>query len=60
VKSINDADADFVAAGNLGCINQLAGCDAPVLHTVQLLDWAMGGPVPPEIEPKGIEKISQD
>jgi glycolate oxidase iron-sulfur subunit len=65
LKSINGAGADFVAAGNLGCINQLAGCNSPVLHTVQLLDWATGGPMPPEIKSagiksEGIEKISQD
>jgi glycolate oxidase iron-sulfur subunit len=39
--------ADFVAAGNIGCITQLAGgTPLPVLHTVQLLDWATGGPIP--------------
>ena len=39
--------ADVVAAGNVGCITQLAG-DArlPVVHTVELLDWATGGPMP--------------
>ncbi|MET1028133.1 MAG: heterodisulfide reductase-related iron-sulfur binding cluster, partial [Dongiaceae bacterium] len=39
-----------VATGNIGCIQQLSGAvDAPVLHTVELLDWAMGGPVPDAI-----------
>jgi glycolate oxidase iron-sulfur subunit len=38
---------DVVAAGNIGCIAQLAaGTDTPVLHTVELLDWATGGPKP--------------
>jgi len=38
---------DIVAAGNIGCITQLApGCAAPVVHTVELLDWATGGPMP--------------
>jgi glycolate oxidase iron-sulfur subunit len=38
---------DLVATGNIGCITQLAAlCDAPVVHTVELLDWATGGPVP--------------
>jgi glycolate oxidase iron-sulfur subunit len=37
----------MVATGNLGCILQLQdGLDMPVLHTVQLLDWATGGPRP--------------
>ena len=38
---------DLVATGNIGCITQLAaGCDVPVVHTVELLDWATGGPEP--------------
>ena len=36
-----------VATGNIGCMTQLAaGTDTPVVHTVELLDWATGGPVP--------------
>ena len=43
-------DADVIAAGNLGCMTQLAtGADQPILHTVELLDWATGGPVPPSL-----------
>jgi glycolate oxidase iron-sulfur subunit len=39
--------ADLVAAGNIGCITQLAGdAPMPVVHTVELLDWASGGPKP--------------
>ena len=39
--------AKVVAAGNIGCIAQLAPVlDAAVIHPVQLLDWATGGPVP--------------
>jgi glycolate dehydrogenase iron-sulfur subunit len=38
---------DVIAAGNIGCITQLAaGNTIPVVHTVELLDWATGGPVP--------------
>jgi glycolate oxidase iron-sulfur subunit len=40
--------ADIVAAGNIGCMTQIAaGAGAPVVHTVELLDWATGGPSPP-------------
>jgi glycolate oxidase iron-sulfur subunit len=40
--------AAVVAAGNVGCIAQLAGqASVPVVHTVELLDWASGGPMPP-------------
>jgi glycolate oxidase iron-sulfur subunit len=42
--------ADLVAAGNLGCITHLAGSSPlPVVHTVELLDWATGGPRPPAL-----------
>ena len=42
--------ADVVATGNIGCITQLAaGAGIPVVHTVELLDWATGGPRPPAL-----------
>ena len=38
---------DVIAAGNIGCMMQIAsGSDIPVVHTVELLDWAHGGPKP--------------
>ncbi len=37
---------DLVAAGNIGCLTQLAGGGLPMAHTVELLDWMAGGPVP--------------
>ncbi|MDZ4372233.1 MAG: glycolate oxidase subunit GlcF [Phenylobacterium sp.] len=45
--NINAAGGVVVAAGNIGCITQLAPVlDAPIVHPVELLDWAMGGPKP--------------
>jgi glycolate oxidase iron-sulfur subunit len=46
--NIRSTRADVVAAGNIGCITQLDDdvLDIPVVHTVELLDWAYGGPVP--------------
>jgi glycolate oxidase iron-sulfur subunit len=45
---------DLVATGNIGCISQLApGCDVPVVHTVELLDWATGGPLPRALKTAG-------
>jgi glycolate oxidase iron-sulfur subunit len=42
--------AAVVAAGNIGCMSQLkAGTATPVVHTVELLDWATGGPRPPAL-----------
>lgn len=47
VRNIAATAPDAVAAGNLGCITQIAtGTDTPILHTVELLDWATGGPLP--------------
>lgn len=44
---IEAVGADVVAAGNIGCIVQLAGgARVPVVHPVELLDWASGGPRP--------------
>jgi glycolate oxidase iron-sulfur subunit len=38
---------DIIAAGNIGCMTQLAqGTATPIVHTVELLDWATGGPKP--------------
>ena len=47
VANIELLAPDVIAAGNIGCITQLAsGTAIPVVHTVELLDWATGGPVP--------------
>jgi len=47
VRNIQKVDPDVVAAGNIGCITQIAsGMNLPVIHTVELLDWASGGPKP--------------
>ncbi len=45
--------ATVVAAGNVGCIAQLApALDTPIVHPVELLDWATGGPAPFATDPK--------
>ena len=42
---------DVIAAGNIGCMMQIStGTAIPVVHTVELLDWATGGPVPRNLE----------
>ncbi len=44
VANIAATGADIVAAGNIGCLTQIAGgTKTPTLHTVELLDWAYGG-----------------
>jgi glycolate oxidase iron-sulfur subunit len=47
VANIASIKPDVIAAGNLGCMVQIAGgTDVPVVHTIELLDWATGGPRP--------------
>jgi glycolate oxidase iron-sulfur subunit len=41
---------DLVATGNIGCLQQLGNAiEVPIVHTVELLDWANGGPMPAEL-----------
>ncbi len=50
VANIERTAPDLVAAGNIGCITQIAsGSRLPVIHTVELLDWATGGPRPERV-----------
>jgi glycolate oxidase iron-sulfur subunit len=38
---------DLIATGNLGCMTQLGSVtNIPIVHTVELVDWATGGPQP--------------
>jgi glycolate oxidase iron-sulfur subunit len=47
VRNIEATKPDLIATGNIGCITQIAtGTQIPILHTVELLDWAYGGPKP--------------
>ncbi len=47
LANIANTNPDVVATGNIGCITQLApASEVPVVHTVELLDWATGGPEP--------------
>jgi glycolate oxidase iron-sulfur subunit len=50
--------AAVVAAGNVGCITQLApALDVPIVHPVELLDWATGGPKPAAMEAPEPERL---
>ncbi len=46
LSNIDRLKPDCIASGNIGCIEQLSGGSVPVVHTVELLDWAYGGPCP--------------
>lgn len=47
VATLEAKAPDIIAAGNIGCMMQIgSGTPVPVVHTVELLDWATGGPKP--------------
>ncbi len=47
VRNLERTAPEVIATGNIGCITQLrTGTRVPVCHTVELLDWATGGPKP--------------
>lgn len=50
VGNIEATGAALIATGNIGCMTQIAGgTGLPIVHTVELLDWAYGGPKPVEL-----------
>ena len=50
-RTIQEMPIEFVATGNIGCQSQLqSGLDTPVVHTVELLNWALGGSKPQLIQ----------
>ncbi len=47
VATLEATAPDLIAAGNIGCMMQIgSGTGVPVVHTVELIDWATGGPKP--------------
>ena len=59
VRTIERLRPDVIAAGNLGCIMQIAaGTELPAVHTVELIDWATGGPCPPVLREHRPEAVT--
>mmetsp|Transcript_28313 Transcript_28313/g.52724 ORF Transcript_28313/g.52724 Transcript_28313/m.52724 type:complete len:438 (-) Transcript_28313:6567-7880(-) len=51
VETLMAKNPDIIAAGNIGCMMQIgSAAGVPVVHTVELLDWATGGPRPPSLD----------
>jgi glycolate oxidase iron-sulfur subunit len=51
IAHIQEIAPDLIAAGNIGCITQIAaGIGIPVVHPIELIDWATGGPAPRALE----------
>jgi len=58
VETIERVAPEAVATGNIGCLMQIAGgTDLPVVHTVELLDWATGGPLPKALKAAGLSGV---
>lgn len=52
VETLEQLKPDVIATGNIGCATQIGvRTSTPVVHTVELLDWAHGGPVPEALRP---------
>jgi glycolate oxidase iron-sulfur subunit len=50
VATLEERKPDLIAAGNIGCMMQIgSAAGVPVVHTVELLDWATGGPEPAKL-----------
>jgi glycolate oxidase iron-sulfur subunit len=55
VANIERVEPDLIATGNIGCMTQIAGATSiPVVHTVELLNWASGGEMPPALRRAGL------
>ncbi len=53
VENITRLQADVIATGNIGCATQIGiRTQTPVVHTIELLDWATGGPAPAALADK--------
>jgi len=61
VGNIEKLKPDVIAAGNIGCMTQIAaGTTIPVVHTVELIDWATGGPAPELLTGTGPAAAAED
>ncbi|RID92919.1 glycolate oxidase iron-sulfur subunit [Gemmobacter lutimaris] len=55
VATLEAKAPQIIAAGNIGCMMQIgSGTGVPVVHTVELLDWATGGPMPRALASAGL------
>jgi glycolate oxidase iron-sulfur subunit len=52
IANIESLEPEAIATGNIGCITQIGPATGiPILHTIELLDWAYGGPRPSQLPP---------
>tara|TARA_R110002073_G_scaffold237444_3_gene398472 strand:- start:342 stop:1670 length:1329 start_codon:yes stop_codon:yes gene_type:complete len=54
VATLEARTPDIIAAGNIGCMMQIgSGTEVPIVHSVELIDWATGGPRPAALDLEG-------
>ena len=57
VRTLEARAPDVIATGNIGCMMQIGGgTEIPVVHTVELLDWATGGPRPAMLRKRSVSE----
>ncbi len=57
--NIAKVSPDIIATGNIGCMTQIATATSiPIVHTIELVDWATGGPLPERLRVAGIGEKS--
>lgn len=60
IKNLEATTPQIIAAGNIGCMMQIgSGTGIPIVHTIELLDWATGGPIPPAMNDMDLEEQAQ-
>ena len=60
-SNISRTSPQIIAAGNIGCITQIGiYSEIPIAHTVELLDWAHGGPLPLALKNLSLEEIAPE
>jgi glycolate oxidase iron-sulfur subunit len=61
MENMRSVKADIAASGNIGCVTQLSDAiGIPFVHTVELLDWATGGPEPDALRTVKPGNVSRD
>ena len=60
LATIEATHPEVISAGNIGCMMQIgSGTEIPLVHTVELLDWATGGPKPRSIATSALRKCGK-
>ncbi|WP_062111386.1 glycolate oxidase subunit GlcF [Aureimonas sp. AU40] len=60
VGNIERVKPDLIATGNIGCMTQIgSGTSIPILHTVELLDWAFGGEPPAKLAGRSFPRMAR-